>query len=150
MIQKCLHELQPMQTQFIFDAVTERCVEVATHRHGCCVMQRCIDFGDSSQRVGYRCVPSRRIDLCGNLQEQLVTEIIAKAMDLVQDAFGNYVVQYVLDLGITSYCDAVTSQFLGNLSDLAVQKFSSNVIERVSCLLTLAWLSHPSTVHCSV
>jgi len=28
-----------------------RCVEVATHRHGCCVLQRCVDFADEGQRA---------------------------------------------------------------------------------------------------
>ena len=39
--------------QFIYDAVTSgnNCVAVATHRHGCCVLQRCIDHASESQKV---------------------------------------------------------------------------------------------------
>ncbi len=61
--------------QFIYNAVAAHCVEVATHRHGCCVLQRCIDHAADSQRV------------------QLVTEITYNALTLVQDPFGNYVVR---------------------------------------------------------
>ena len=61
--------------QFIYNAVAAHCVEVATHRHGCCVLQRCIDHAADSQRV------------------QLVTEITYHALPLVQDPFGNYVVR---------------------------------------------------------
>lgn len=50
-IQKCLHRLSSEDKQFIYDAVSENCVEVATHRHGCCVLQRCIDFSAESQKV---------------------------------------------------------------------------------------------------
>ena len=54
------------------------------------------------------------------------------ALPLVQDPFGNYVVQYVLDLGEVEYTDALVRRFLEHVSDLSVQKFSSNVIEKAS------------------
>lgn len=50
-IQKCLNRLSFQDNQFIYDAVAENCVEVATHRHGCCVMQRCIDHAVDQQKV---------------------------------------------------------------------------------------------------
>lgn len=49
-IQKCLNRLSNLESQFIFDAVSEHCIEVATHRHGCCVLQRCIDHASSEQK----------------------------------------------------------------------------------------------------
>jgi hypothetical protein len=60
-------------SQFIYNAVAANCVEVATHRHGCCVLQRCIDHASDLQRV------------------QLVNEITFNALTLVQDPYGNYV-----------------------------------------------------------
>lgn len=41
-------------------------------------------------------------------------------------------VQYVLDLNDPRFSDAVIRQFIGNVCLLSVQKFSSNVIEKVS------------------
>lgn len=41
------------------------------------------------------------------------------------------VVQYILDLNDNRFSDAVIRQFLGNVCALSVQKFSSNVIEKV-------------------
>lgn len=29
----------------------ERCVDIATHRHGCCVLQRCIDHATEEQKA---------------------------------------------------------------------------------------------------
>lgn len=111
-IQKCLNRLVPEDNQFIYNAVAAHCVEVATHRHGCCVLQRCIDHASETQRV------------------QLVTEITYHALTLVQDPYGNYVVQYILDLNDNRFSDAVIRQFFGNVCALSVQKFSSNVIEK--------------------
>lgn len=45
-------------------------------------------------------------------------------------------VQYILDLNDNRFSDAVIRQFTGNVCALSVQKFSSNVIEKVrGCLL---------------
>lgn len=111
-IQKCLNRLNAEDNQFIYDAVAARCVEVATHRHGCCVLQRCVDHASDKQRV------------------QLVQEITYNALTLVQDPFGNYVVQYILDLNDARFTEAIIRQFIGNVCLLSVQKFSSNVIEK--------------------
>lgn len=111
-IQKCLHKMEPNDNQFIYDAVAQHCVQVASHRHGCCVMQRCIEHASESQKM------------------QLVNEIRNNALALVQDAFGNYVVQYVLDLGMEAVCEAIATKFLGHLYYLSTQKFSSNVVEK--------------------
>jgi uncharacterized membrane protein YgcG len=111
-IQKCIHRLEPNDNQFIYDAVAYHCVQVATHRHGCCVMQRCIDHSSNQQKM------------------QLIEEIKNNALNLVQDQFGNYVVQYVLDLGMESVCEALATNLLGHLYFLSTQKFSSNVVEK--------------------
>lgn len=56
--------------QFIFDAAAAHCVEIATHRHGCCVMQRCVDFASAPQK------------------QRLVAVIAANALALSQDPYG--------------------------------------------------------------
>ena len=48
----------------------------------------------------------------------------------VQDAFGNYVVQYVLELGHPKAAAAIMRQLSGQYAELAQQKFSSNVVEK--------------------
>eukprot|EP01012_Entosiphon_sulcatum_P065286 TRINITY_DN941_c0_g1_i1.p1 TRINITY_DN941_c0_g1~~TRINITY_DN941_c0_g1_i1.p1 ORF type:complete len:719 (-),score=113.03 TRINITY_DN941_c0_g1_i1:310-2466(-) len=112
-IQRCLQKLSPEDKQFIYDAVAGRCLEVATHRHGCCVLQRCIDHAGSPQQ-----------------KMQLVQEVINNALQLVQDPFGNYVVQYVLDMEVDYVNVQILREFLGHVCSLAVNKFSSNVIEK--------------------
>lgn len=111
-IQKCLHKLSPEHNQFIYDTVSEHCIQVASHKHGCCVYQRCIDHATPSQKA------------------QLVNVITHHALPLVQDPFGNYVVQYVLELGDAAYSDNLIRRFIEPIRKLSVQKFSSNVIEK--------------------
>jgi hypothetical protein len=113
-IQRCLNRLSPQDNQFIYDSVSQagHCVEVATHRHGCCVLQRCIDHASDSQKI------------------QLINEIIANALVLVQDPYGNYVVQYVLDLPFPGLASRLARRFLGHIPILSTQKFSSNVVEK--------------------
>lgn len=128
MIQRCLNRLAADDNnQFIYNAVTSgnNCVQVATHRHGCCVLQRCIDNASEKQKVF-----SLKV-LFTHFQVQLITEIIKNALTLVQDPYGNYVVQYVLDLPFPDLVELLAQSFVGHVRHLATQKFSSNVIEKV-------------------
>ncbi|KAK5172601.1 uncharacterized protein LTR77_002721 [Saxophila tyrrhenica] len=111
-IQKCLNHLTPEDAQFIFDAVAGACVIVGTHRHGCCVLQRCVDHATGLQKGA------------------LVDAIIGEAFALVQDPFGNYVVQYILDLTEPCFTEPLCHSFQGKVVHLSKQKFSSNVIEK--------------------
>ena len=98
--------------QFIFNAVGNNCVIVGTHRHGCCVLQRCIDHA-----VGYQ-------------RAHLIKQITDNAFHLVQDPFGNYVLQYIVDLEESCFTDPLCEAFRGQIPSLSKQKFSSNVIEK--------------------
>jgi len=61
---------------------------------------------------------------------QLIQEITKNALTLVQDPYGNYVVQYVLELPFPDLVDGLAHGFAGHVRQLATQKFSSNVIEK--------------------
>lgn len=115
-IQKCLNRLSNEEAQFIYDAAGHDCIRIGTHRHGCCVLQRCIDHANVKQR------------------DELIERITQDAFDLVQDPFGNYVVQYILDLNEPGYTTPLCLSFVGNIAPLSKQKFSSNVVEK--CLRT--------------
>ncbi|KAI8003540.1 hypothetical protein LOK49_LG08G01080 [Camellia lanceoleosa] len=110
-IQRCLECLSKEDNKFIFDAAAKFCVDIATHQHGCCVLNRCIDKS------------------VGKYQEKLVAEIAANGLLLAQDAFGNYVVQYVIQ-EIPLAAAGLISQFEGHYVHLSMQKFSSHVVEK--------------------
>ncbi|KAI0113722.1 ARM repeat-containing protein [Nemania sp. FL0031] len=111
-IQKCLNKLGSADSEFIFSAVGNHCIEVGTHRHGCCVLQRCIDHASGSQK------------------SWLIQQITENATRLVQDPFGNYVVQYIIDLNEPTFTEPLAQRFLGKIGSLSRHKFSSNVVEK--------------------
>ena len=114
-VQRCLSCMPADYNQFVYEAACEYTVEMATHRHGCCVLQRCVDFASPDQF------------------EVLTTAVVANAVALVQDAFGNYAVQYILDRNVPSVNRRLAEMLIPQLFDLSKQKFASNVIEK--CLL---------------
>ncbi|PNH03607.1 Pumilio 3 [Tetrabaena socialis] len=61
---------------------------------------------------------------------QRFVDTLAAHDDNDGDAFGNYVVQYVLELGHTDTCAGVVAALRGSFCTLSLQKFSSNVVER--------------------
>ena len=111
-IQRILLKLPYHYSQFVFDAVASSVGDVARHRHGCCVIQRCLDSPPSAAR------------------SNLVRRIVEKALELMQDAYGNYVVQYVLDVCSDEDVHSVCESVVGKVCLLAIQKFSSNVMEK--------------------
>jgi hypothetical protein len=95
-------------------------------------------------------------------------QVAVNALPLIQDAFGNYIVQYVLELGFeessvagmplrssrrwiwrwihgvhgtahTVRCCAVVDQMVGHFADLAREKFGSNVVEKCVVSCTISW-----------
>lgn len=111
-IQKCLNRLTSEESQFIFDAVGKNCVVVGTHRHGCCVLQRCVDHASGQQKA------------------DLIAQITSNAFRLVQDPYGNYVIQYILDLNDTNFTNPICYSLQSRVVELSRHKFSSNVIEK--------------------
>jgi hypothetical protein len=111
-IQRILLKLGHSHSRFVFDAVANSVSDVARHRHGCCVIQRCLDSPPTEAR------------------SHLVRRIVQKSLELMQDAYGNYVVQYVLDVCGDEDVHAVCESVAGKVCLLAIQKFSSNVMEK--------------------
>ncbi|KAJ3675246.1 hypothetical protein LUZ60_004288 [Juncus effusus] len=117
-IQKCLQFFTAEDNKVIFGAAAIHSMEISTHQHGCCVMQRCIahSFGED--------------------RKKLVDAICSNGLPLAQHPFGNYVVQFILGLKIPSALAKLAFNLEGWYAKLAMQKISSNVVEK--CLKVLA------------
>ncbi|XP_010535560.1 PREDICTED: putative pumilio homolog 7, chloroplastic [Tarenaya hassleriana] len=111
-IQRCLQCLSTEDNKFIFDAATKFCADIATHRHGCCVLQKCIAHSIGQQK------------------DKLISEISRNSLLLAQDPFGNYAVQFVIELRVPSAIATMLTQLKGHYVQLSMQKFSSHVVER--------------------
>lgn len=75
-------------------------------------MQKCIQGANPSQKA------------------RLIEEIVNNTQAFIRDAFGNYVVQFVLDEKDFDVNTGIGNKLLGSLIELGNQKFSSNVIEK--------------------
>lgn len=119
------HQLQSDELQsIIYTRLSQSCTEICTNRQGCCIIQKCILLAPPP------------------FKEKFICAILSNALKLVQDPFGNYVVQHILDKEENKehepgeYTNQIIRQMLHHISELSCNKFSSNVVEK--CLKTAA------------
>ncbi|CAL9084458.1 unnamed protein product [Musa textilis] len=111
-INTLLESFPPEYNQVFFAAAARYCYQLATHQHGCSILQSCI-----------RCST-------GELRAELLKQTAAYGHHLSMDAYGNYVVQCLIDLKDPSTNTTLASQFRGNYVELSRQKSSSHVVEK--------------------
>lgn len=56
---------------------------------------------------------------------------MSNAQEMVRDQYGNYVIQYVIELKNYDVNGKIVDKLKGLIYELANEKFSSNVIEKV-------------------
>lgn len=114
-IQKILNKYPPKDCQFIYDSIISDLHIVATHKHGCCVLQKCLNHVTSIQLNQF----SMEILKFNNFEL------------LINDQFGNYVLQYLISINSWEINYKVLQNFINfGLNNLCNLKFSSNVIEK--------------------
>ncbi|KAL0946873.1 hypothetical protein HGRIS_013039 [Hohenbuehelia grisea] len=110
-IQKLIERVSPERLPFL-SAFCAASLDLATHPYGCRVFQRCLEH------------------LPENLTRPLIDELQKYAVDLMQDQFGNYVIQYVLEHGKPQDRSFVCAKIRGQIMFMARHKFASNVCEK--------------------
>ena len=63
-------------------------------------------------------------------KDRLITEIVKHTQEFVRNPYGNYVIQYVLQLEDININIEIGKELLGSLIELGWQKYSSNVVEK--------------------
>ncbi|KAH7838444.1 hypothetical protein Vadar_026412 [Vaccinium darrowii] len=99
-------------TEYLLKGIADNCLQIATNKHGCSVLQSCVDHFQ------------------GEYRESLVAEIIANAIHLAEDPYGNYVVQRLLGLKTPGINENLVMQFEGSFVSLSCNKYASNVVEK--------------------
>lgn len=113
-IQKCLNKFLTRDCQFIYEQIAHNIVTVSTHKHGCCVLQKCLNHIDNNQQL-----------------QLLAQPIVAHAETLIKDQFGNYVIQYLMLLNRFPVLVLVYTQIAARVPLLCTQKFLLNVVEKM-------------------
>lgn len=98
--------------QFIIDQFQGRVKELSSHPYGCRVVQRILEH-------------------CTNPQKDVVLdELRACCGELIQDCYGNYVIQFVMQHGCESDQAILMKNVMDNLLEYSQHKFASNVVEK--------------------
>lgn len=132
--------------QHLLNEVADNCIEVATDKSGCCVLQQCVENSH------------------GHVRDRLGDEIIANAIFLSEDRYGfvptkfnqafgfpnkntvfthslffffialpissNYVVQYILGMKSQEMTTRLFIQLRSSFMSLSLGKYGSNVVEK--------------------
>ncbi|KAL4294673.1 hypothetical protein AHAS_Ahas18G0251600 [Arachis hypogaea] len=112
-IQQCVRVFTESCQKVIFDEIARNCVDVATDKKGCSVIQKCMAHGAG--------VPILL----------LVKSIILNSGILSADPFGNYVVQYIIKRNILEppVTKMIVQHLRGRYAELSMNRHASHVIE---------------------
>ena len=101
------------QIKFIIDDVAANVEQLSKHRYGCRVIQRTIEYCPEEQR------------------NKVLTKIRACHRSLIEDQFGNYVIQQALSIGNEDIMDAVIETLSegDSILNFSKHKYASNVVE---------------------
>ena len=102
----------PNSCEEINKLIIENCSFLATHRHGCCVLQKFIDGN-------YK-----------NLEENLIQNLVNNTLMLITDQFGNYVIQSILLLKRDEINSQIAKKINDNIPYYSKHRYSSNVVEK--------------------
>ncbi|XP_057489857.1 putative pumilio homolog 8, chloroplastic isoform X2 [Actinidia eriantha] len=115
LIKHCVEHFSNEDNVYILNEIAQNCYKIATCQSGYSVVQTCVKL-------------SR-----GEYRDRLVAEIIAYALHLAEDLYGNFVVQHLLELKIPGVTENLLRQFEGRYFSLSCNKYASNVVEK--CLV---------------
>ncbi|KAF8710888.1 ARM repeat-containing protein, partial [Rhizoctonia solani] len=110
-IQKLIERVSPDLLGFV-SVFQGNVYDLATHPYGCRVLQRCFEYLHESQT------------------RPLIDELHKYTTQLMQDQFGNYVIQFVLEHGAAADRDWILHKLRGQMVQMARHKFASNVCEK--------------------
>ncbi|KAJ6630821.1 armadillo-type protein [Mycena sp. CBHHK59/15] len=111
-IQKVIERVSPERLGFVSTFIGH-VFELASHPFGCRVLQRCLQHLPDVQT------------------RPLLDELLHNyTTNLMQDQFGNYVIQFILEHGHAQDKAQVVAQLRGRMLIMARHKFASNVCEK--------------------
>lgn len=123
-IQKCIEcccKMGPSSTipSFLLDSFKDQISILAKHPYGCRVIQRIFEQENKVDPSTSKMIRS------------LIDEMHLSIKDLIEDQYGNYVVQHLLSIDSKEDCSKIIKDCIsGNLLYYSKHKFASNVVEK--------------------
>ena len=102
----------PDYAYIINKIIVENCASLASHSHGCCVLQKFLNGKDEV------------------LKENLINNLINNCLVLIIDQYGNYVIQSILLLNENKSSSAIAMKIYDNVAYYSKHRYSSNVVEK--------------------
>lgn len=109
---KIIDTKNPNATKVIYQEIAENIVPISMHKHGCCVLQKCIERAETKE------------------QQQLFSLLLYNCKDLIIDQCGNYIIQFIITLNINEINVNVANQLSSDIENFSKQKYASNVVEK--------------------
>ena len=107
----------------VFEVCHIRCREMALDQHGLCVLKKCVTLA-----------PRPEFD-------SLSTRILEYALDLVNNQYGNYLIQHLINRDDPECNVRIQNALKSHYAQLSRQKFSSNVVEKCLKAGSQVWKS---------
>ena len=99
--------------QIVYKYIVDNIYYIATHKHSCCTLQKCLNEGNNTQR------------------KEILISLANISSQLFADQYGNYAIQFALSLKDEEANKIIISNYLGNFQENISNKISSNVYEKV-------------------
>lgn len=118
-LRSCFYNLSPPPNELILLRIAQNCFELARNQAGCCILQECIEYSNDKLR---------------QLREVLISPLIQDVDNLSIHPYGNYVIQYMIQLDGANIGWRIINELKNKFVALSMDKFGSNVVEKcLSC-----------------
>jgi len=112
-IEKIVICFEEEKVSFIYDYAIKNFMKLANNTNGLCIIKKIIIHTKNEETV-----------------KKIQTKLIENSFSLIQNPFGNYAIQTAVDVWKEEYIMPIIKQFYNKFTNLSMQKFSSNVVEK--------------------
>ena len=110
--QKIIRLFPKTKNDFIYNQLNQSVIEICKLKQGATILQTALKYANESQK------------------SSLLHTILDDISTLINDEYGNYIIQFILDLKEKEYNEIIFTYITKNTLSLSKKKFSSNVIDK--------------------
>ena len=110
--QKIIRLFPKTKNDFIYNQLNQSAIEICKLKQGATILQTALKYANESQK------------------SSLLHTILDDISTLINDEYGNYIIQFILDLKEKEYNEIIFTYITKNTLSLSKKKFSSNVIDK--------------------